>query len=129
MTHPADDPNFCKNASVWYLAHPLAPDDKFTYEQNMEHILHMLRICYEEGVYAIAPYHTMCLVLKNSEYKDVLFGLECDIGVVKALGRTILCGHKISKGMALELSHSRVSMDLTGLTDAAVRSQLRRIES
>lgn len=86
------------------MAHPIAPDDRFTYEQNMQHILDMMQFFYVEcGIRVIAPYHTMCLVLPDDQPEFRRIGLEVDLVVVRALGRLILAGHKISSGMKDEL--------------------------
>lgn len=102
--HPLDHPDFGKtiNEKVWYLAHPLAPDDKFNFQQNMDHVVHMMRLCFDEGFRVVAPYHTICLALDDDNLEHRRIGLESDCYVVKRLGRIIFTGHKMSSGMAQE---------------------------
>src|SRR5688572_27930392 len=97
----SNDPLFNRYSQepVYYMAHPLAPDDKYTYDENMAHVLEMMEFFYKEcNVRVVAPYHTMCLVLPDREPKWRRVGLEVDLVVVRALNRLILVGHKISSG-------------------------------
>lgn len=123
--HPASDPFFDRYATVWYLSHPLAPDDRYTFQQNLDHTLHMLRLVLYEGYHAIAPYHTHCLVLDDTNSQHRCLGLETDVGTARALGRIILTGHRISAGMQLELDTCHRRIDLIGLNDDAARQVLR----
>lgn len=105
MSHPANLENFNPSPKepVWYLSHPLAPDDRYTFQENMDHTLKMMRLCFDEGFRVIAPYHTMCLVLDENNIEHRRIGLETDCRVANLLGRIILTGHKLSKGMQCEL--------------------------
>ena len=87
---------------VWYMAHPIAPDERYTFQQNMDHVLEMLHFFLVNGVYVIAPYHTMCLVLPddNPEYRKL--GLAVDVEVVQSIGSVVMVGHKVSSGMKQE---------------------------
>lgn len=130
--HPADLPTFNKMSpeAVWYLSHPLAPDDRYTFEQNMAHVLHMMRLCFEEGFRVVTPYHTHCLVLDDTNMQHRKMGLEIDCQIARMLGLMILTGHKISKGMQTELGAlkqgpSNFWIDLTGLSDAEARAFLK----
>lgn len=88
------------NIPVFYMAHPVATDDFYDYDQNMDHILEMMRFFYEDcKVRVIAPYHTLLMFMDNKNEKHVKTGLEVDCAVVKRLHNLILVGHKISSGM------------------------------
>lgn len=118
---PADSP-------VWYLAHPIAPDARFTYEQNIAHVVHMIKLCYKAGVRVIAPYHTLCMAFEDSNPEERRVGLEVDCEIVRRLRRLILVGHKVSSGMLQERialhKNSGVEIDLTNLSDDEVFHQL-----
>lgn len=114
--------------SVYYLAHPLTPDDRFTYEQNMAHVLEMVRFFLDNDVHVIAPYHTHCLVLDDQNEKHRELGLEIDVRVVKSLKRIILVGHKQSRGMTIEReaceSIRGTVHDFVGATRAEIKNFL-----
>src|SRR5688572_12850205 len=95
-----EHPDFGKTIKmpVWYLSHPLAPDDRFSFNENMNHVLHMMKLCLGEGYRVIAPYHTLCLIEDETDETRVR-GLEIDCSVAADLGYMILCGHKMSSGM------------------------------
>lgn len=105
-THPLDEPTYDHEfkTKVWYLAHPLAPDDKFTFQENMDHALKMMRICFEQGFYNIAPWHTMVCAWGGGVEppEQRIRALETDCFVAHSLGRIILTGHKRSRGMLAE---------------------------
>lgn len=132
MSHPIDVPEFNWQASpdVWYLAHPVAADDQFTYAQNMAHCLHMLKLCWEEGFRCVAPWYELCLIFDETNMANRIAGLEADCKIVTALGRIILTGHKVSRGMQTELTAlSSVEgykvIDVTGFDDVEARETLR----
>lgn len=128
-SHPADDPKFNQfhHPTVWYMAHPLASDESYTRERNMEHVLHMVRLFFSEGIRVVAPYHTIMLVLDDHNPDHRRIGLETDLAVVEKLGRVILCGHKISRGMRFELEASRGPyVSLVGKKDSEVREWCRQ---
>lgn len=87
---------------VWYLSHPLAADDKYTFEQNVAHCKKMVRLCLDCGYRVIAPYLTLVEVLDENNTEHRRIGLEIDCSVAYSLGRIILCGHKMSRGMREE---------------------------
>lgn len=100
------NPKFDRNSvePVWYLAHPLATDELYTYEQNMEHIVTTLRFLIRDcKLRVMAPYHTMCLALDDADDEERRIGLETDLSIVRQTNRVILAGHKISSGMTDEL--------------------------
>jgi hypothetical protein len=127
--HPADDPSFHPLGPVYYLSHPLAPDEYYTFEQNMAHVLHMLRLCLDEGVRAIAPYHTHCLVLDDSNHAHRKLGLETDCAVVHRIGDMLMVGHKVSRGMLEEAKYASSYIDLTGYKDSVVREKLQLLRA
>lgn len=88
---------------VYYLAHPLASDERFSKTANMRHVLKVMEILMRENFMVVAPWHTQALVLDNEKPEDQEFGLTCDCEIVRKLGRIILTGHKVSNGMWREL--------------------------
>jgi hypothetical protein len=102
--HPKDDPGFryCSGPDVWYMSHPLAPDGRYTFQQNMDHVVKLMRIFFDHDVHVIAPYHTACLALDDENPEHRRMGMECDCKTVQLLGRVILVGHKLSTGMECE---------------------------
>jgi hypothetical protein len=125
----SNDPLFNRysNEPVYYMAHPLAPDEKFTFNQNMGHVVEMLKFFYGIGVRVIAPYHTMCLALDDDTPEDRRVGLEVDLSVVRSLKRLILVGHKISSGMRDELYANSesyqggITLNFTGWTRTQIK--------
>lgn len=93
-----------KAQPVWYLAHPLAPDEFFTVEDNMAHVVHLTRLFFDQGVYVTTPYHTCMLALDDTNTEHRRMGIEMDLTVLRALTRIICVGHKCSKGMVEELN-------------------------
>jgi hypothetical protein len=135
--HPSSDPRFDakREHTVWYLSHPLAGDDKYTFEQNMEHVIHVMRICYEEGWMVIAPYHTICLALEDDNPEWRRMGLECDCNVAQKLGFMLMTGHKISSGMGHEAEASMrcktggIVHNFVGYNDEELRIALRALKN
>jgi hypothetical protein len=100
---------------VWFLAHPVAGDERYTYENNMGmhcetvfpdtgHVIKCLRMCYSAGFHAIAPYYELCLALDDSNSDDRAAGMLTGLTLIKGLGRLILAGHKIASGMEQEVA-------------------------
>lgn len=129
--NPSSNPDFGKtiDTPVWYLSHPLAEDKKYTFQKNMDHTLHMLELCLQEGFRAIVPYHSICLLgEETAESRRV--GLEIDCFVARRLGRIILSGHKISSGMLNEYKYASLHpefqfIDISGWPDDKAREILR----
>lgn len=136
-SHPSSDPNFNPESEekVWYLSHPLAPDDKYTFEQNMAHVVHLMRIFYEEGFRVIAPYHTICLALDDDNPEWRRIGLECACYIARSLGYVFLTGHKLSSGMeheahaAMKCKTGGTLRSLIGYNDVELRAVLRWIKN
>lgn len=135
--HPSSNPNFDakREHEIWYLAHPLAPDDRFTFQQNMDHVVKLMRICYEEGWYVIAPYHTICLALDDDNEEWRRIGLEVDCNVVKKFGRILLTGHRCSSGMCherdtcLDFQYGGLVYNFVGYNDVEFRHALRALKN
>lgn len=134
--HPANDPNFkpYSRDRVYYLAHPVAPDEHYTFDQNLAHVVKLLRLCYEAGVKAIAPYHTHCLALNDANNAMRKYGLETDCRLVAMLDGFILSGHKRSSGMntEYEVAFNRPSIDiiiLIGVSDKEFVETLRAMRA
>lgn len=111
---------------VWYLAHPVAPDERFSLQENLDHTVEVLRILFETGVYAVAPWHTMLLGIPDSPENREL-GLAIDVAVVRKLGRIILTGHKVSSGMKVEiesLPSGATTINLVGVADKYIPQYL-----
>lgn len=128
--HPLDHPDFDRTRvhAIWYLAHPLAPDEHYTFQQNMDHVVHMMRLCYDLGYYVVAPYHTICLALDDTNLEHRRIGLEVDCNLVRKLDGIILVGHKISSGMQQELlvarEYGKRVLDFTGRGDYSIEHLL-----
>lgn len=105
FVHPLDHPSYGekKHHPVYYLSHPLAPDNKFTYEQNLRHVMEMVQFFNRDlRVKVIAPYYEMCMVLDNNKIEDSIHGLEADEWICEKMGHIIMVGHKESRGMTAE---------------------------
>lgn len=117
---------------VWYLAHPIAADDQFTTEQNLDHIKLLIGLLWSCGWIAIAPYHTQVLAVPDSPQNRKL-GLECDYKVIDALGgKVILAGHRVSSGMEGEINTAERCVDcevvdLVGKTDSEIIEHLAEL--
>lgn len=128
--HPLDNPKFGStiNERIWYLAHPLATDEHFTFEQNMEHVIHVMRICFSEGFRVIAPYYEICKALSDRSDENSRIGLEMDLQIVSHFPNIILAGHKISRGMNKEYFTSEINfgrcIGLVGLSDDKMHAVL-----
>jgi hypothetical protein len=119
---------------IFYLSHPLAPDNRYSFSENMAHVLHIMRICFEEGVAVVAPYYAMCLALDDTNPASREYGLTLDVEMAVLLGNMILVGHKLSSGMKLELNAARLDheariFDFVGLNDTELRQALKLINS
>lgn len=124
--HPITNIDRYSQEPVYYMAHPVAPDDKFTYQQNMDHILEMMKFLYVEcNIRCVAPYHTMCLVLPEHEPIYRKIGLEVDLVIVRQMRKLILVGHKISTGMRDELTAASESnssiLNFVGWKNASIK--------
>lgn len=135
--HPSDEPGFGakQDQPVWYMSHPLAPDEHYTYQQNMDHIVHLLRIFWEEGYRVVAPYHTVCLAITDDDMKYRVAGLEADMNMCARMGYVFLTGHRMSRGMYLESQASMtcksggIIRNLVGYNDDELRTALRFLEN
>lgn len=118
---------------VWYLAHPIATDNRFTYEENLAHVLHMTKLFFDHGLRTVAPYYAMCLVMPDTDpaYREI--GLEVDCAVVARMKNMVLCGHKMSRGMTMEYEALlRVDcctkmISFVGMSDAEIAQRLANL--
>lgn len=133
--HPSSDPLFDPkhHRELWYLSHPLAGDNRYTFEQNMDHVVKVMRICFEEGLDVVAPYHTICLALDDDNPEWRRRGLECDCTLARTLGRVLLTGHKLSAGMRHERDAALECIDgpvfiynFVGYNDEELRQVIRK---
>jgi hypothetical protein len=94
-----------KSSMLWYLSHPVRPDERYTAEQNLDHTLVVLKILWDAGFNVIAPWHSLCLALKNEPHDAAVIerALRLDCDVVKSCDGIILTGHRKSNGMEREL--------------------------
>lgn len=135
--NPSSNPRFDakREHTVYYLSHPLAPDDRFTFEQNMDHVIHLVRLFFEEGYMVIAPYHTICLALDDANDEWRRLGLECDCNVARKLGNMMLTGHKLSSGMNNEFEQAMccktggIIHNFIGYNDDELREALRFLKN
>jgi hypothetical protein len=135
--HPSSNPSFDakREHKVYYLSHPLAPDDSYTFEQNMAHVVHMVKLFFEEGWFVIAPYHTICLALDDDNPDHRVLGLECDCNIARLMGNLVLTGHKISKGMqneaeqAMACKNGGIIHNFVGYNDDELRAALRFLKN
>lgn len=102
--HPMDNPKYDGKTRepVWYLSHPLAADEKYTFAENVAHAKKMMRLCFDAGFRVVAPYLTIIEILDDDNIEHRRIGLETDCVVAHALGRIIMTGHKRSRGMLEE---------------------------
>lgn len=114
---------------IWFMAHPIAPDERFMLQQNLDHVVHMMRLCFEEGFGVIAPYHTHCLALDETNLEHRNIGLNLNRRILSRCNGLILTGHKVSQGMADEVQTAkRVQIpiiDCVALPDYNVRDILK----
>lgn len=129
--HPLEHPDFdpTRRHKIFYLAHPLATDDEFTFDDNMEHVVWAVRQCYSAGLYVVAPYHTISLALDENNLEHRRVGLEVDCNIVRKLDGLILTGHKLSSGMMVERKVAMAAklqiFDFTGVKDADLKPALK----
>lgn len=89
---------------IWYLAHPVSPDARFTFEQNMAHALVVARIADDVGFKVCLPWYADCLYHDDSNASHRADGLAMDVEIARLVGRIMLVGHRISSGMQAELA-------------------------
>lgn len=126
---PFADKEFDTNGPVWYLAHPIAPDEMHTFQDNMDDVVRILQLCWECGIRAIAPYHTLLLFQDDNKSDDRKAGMECNCAVVKQLHGVILSGHKVSSGMEVEMWYASRVWSIVGKTDEEARESLKKLKA
>lgn len=92
---------------LWYLAHPVAGDDQYTYEQNMEHAKKVYVALLRAGLKVCAPWILDCMVLDDSIPEERALGMENDAAIYHRCDGIILTGHKLSRGMEREFTYFR----------------------
>ena len=112
---------------LWYLAHPIAGDGRFTTEQNLDHIAFLIRSAWKRGLVLFSPYHTVVSVLTDSNPKERELGLAADCRLIQRFDGIILAGHKTSSGMLEEeasfaKTRKGVTIDLVGIPDFMIAS-------
>ena len=86
---------------LWYMAHPIAQDDKYFSEQNLAHARKLYGMLLRMGHKVIAPWITCCDVLDDTKVEEREIGIAVDQEVLircdgiilhsmRARGKTIL---------------------------------------
>jgi hypothetical protein len=120
---------------VWYLAHPIKADEKYSTQQNLDHIVHLTKLFYECGIYVVAPYHTVMLALDDNNPEHRRMGMEANHAALIKLGRLLLVGHKFSEGMKGEfeliakLRDGGDWMNLVGYSDEMLKGFCHRFNN
>jgi hypothetical protein len=113
---------------VWYLAHPVSPDQRFSFDDNMAHVLKVARICHDAGFKVCVPWYADCLYLDDTNAEHRAAGLAMDVALAAQLGRIILVGHRLSGGMSKETDAVRIAggtvLNLVGVADDDLASAL-----
>lgn len=125
---PFTDETFDTNGPVWYLAHPIAPDEKHTFQDNMDDVVEKLKMCTEEGLNVIAPYHTLLLFQNDDKIEDRKRGMECNCALIKQIAGVILSGHRMSSGMEVEAWYAERVWNIVNVPDDIARESLRRLK-
>lgn len=89
--------------AVWYLAHPVRSDERFSEEENLEHTKTVQKILWNAGLWTVTPWYSWILInpdFRTPEQIDEF--LTMDEETVRTLGRIVLTGHKLSSGMERE---------------------------
>lgn len=88
---------------LWYLAHPIAPDSKYSTEENLKHALKVQEILRGHDIWTVAPWFSWVTLYGASKEGEVETFLRYDEAVVEALNfNVIAAGHKLSSGMQRE---------------------------
>jgi len=88
---------------LYYLAHPVGPDDVHTYEENIADGEDWWRALLRAGYNVDAPWLGLCHTLDDFDSADRKIGMEIDKKVLERLDGIILTGHTVSSGMKAEL--------------------------
>lgn len=118
------------NQTVWYLSHPIAPDEHMSLEDNIADTKELVALFWRAGVRVIAPYLTVIEALGDAPEFRVP-GLEADMFLCKRMGPILLTGHKISKGMEHEYESAQKSKffrfyDFTGVSNENIVDYVQR---
>lgn len=88
---------------LYYLAHPVAADERFTFEQNKAHVLKVLSSIHNLGIDVICNWYADICFLNETDFETRERCLKRDCDLVGRLDGIILTGHKLSSGMVREL--------------------------
>lgn len=122
---------------LYYVAHPVAADTEYTYEENLEHALWCYRQVLNAGYAAFMPWHTMLLVAPDGDVHWRARGIKLDCLTVARFDGIILTGHKLSGGMQRELltfamcgntdlPDGQAIIDVTGVPDSRLLIELKK---
>lgn len=108
---------------VFFLAHPVAPCDGYTYKQNLRHVVQVQEVLYNKGIYTVIPWISLLSFLPDDgEHRNRAIAIGCEVAA--ALGAIILVGHKITGGMLDEVRAVRrargIVIDATSLSIEAL---------
>jgi len=105
---------------LYYLAHPIAPDDAHTYAENMGDAQEWWTWLLRKNVSVCAPWFGLCSVLDDSDPSDRELGMRVDQAVLERCDGLIFTGHTMSNGMRKEFKLGAAAgkeiINLIGLT-------------
>ena len=87
---------------LWYLAHPVAPDEGHTLKQNIRDGQEWWAFLTRAGFMVTAPWIGLCLTLDDNDETDRKIGMEVDLAVLRRCDGLIHTGHTVSNGMRIE---------------------------
>ena len=102
---------------LFFMAHPVGPyiahdantqtQKEITVQTNLNRAIFWQSICLSEGFPTIIPYYELCHALDDSKPEDRKFGMAIDREVISRCDGFILCGEKVSNGMAEEFAYAK----------------------
>jgi hypothetical protein len=113
---------------LFYLAHPVAPDDLRGLSDNLAHTEKVAKILHDVGFEVICNWYLDVTILDDADPGIRERGLGRDFNLIIALkGNMILTGHKISSGMEAELVIAKglrgTVINLIGISDEELKIQ------
>lgn len=107
--------------NLWYLAHPVAPTERWTLRQNLAHAEKVGRIAWDAGFRVVMPWYSHLHFLDEANEEHRAEGLKCDLHLVRLIRKVIYTGDRFSAGMQLEadtaIKVNAVELDAVGLPD------------
>lgn len=88
---------------LWYLAHPVAPDERYSYEDNIADGRRWWARLLRANVSVCAPWFGLCHALDDSKPEDRALGMKIDQAVLARCDGIIATGHRVSSGMQKEI--------------------------